>query len=58
MPLDLALFEQHPERATPDDIREMARQLQLAYRLAALPPADGADAGSEIGEIRSIPRDG
>lgn len=55
--VDLERLKQHPEQATPDDVRELIRLLELAR--AAMPSyADGQTPrpDGEIGDIQSIPR--
>jgi len=55
--VDIDGLKAHPERATPDDVIELIRLLELAR--ASLPSyADGESPSpdGEIGDIKSIPR--
>lgn len=55
--VDIDSLKAHPDRATPDDVTELIRLLELAR--AALPSyADGQtpQPDGEIGDIKSIPR--
>jgi hypothetical protein len=55
--VDIDVLKAHPERATPDDVTELIRLLELArtslpsYADGQTPSPDG-----EIGDIKSAPR--
>lgn len=55
--VDIDRLKQHPEEASPEDVRELIRLLELArvalpsYAAGEVPDPDG-----EIGDIKSIPR--
>jgi hypothetical protein len=53
--VDIERLKQHPEQATPDDVQELIRLLELARTslpsYQSQPSPDG-----EIGDIKSIPR--
>lgn len=55
--VDLERLKQHPEQATPDDVTELIRLLELA-RVALPSYADGQTPrpDGEIGDIKSVPR--
>jgi len=55
--LNIDLLKDEPSRASPDDVRELIRLLELAR--AALPSYGGTQAPSpngEITDIKSVPR--
>jgi len=55
--LDLEYLKQHPQSATPDQVLELIRLLELSRStLPDYSEADAEDDDGDIGDIKSMPR--